>query len=113
MWEQRPDLLPDKDLVDCMVLVARTADMSDFAIEDLRRWNRWEAAPAVLELIGQSSHDTTLIRRAILRFARHARAQGNKQAAEFVAKQDERWVRQVQDILEREVDVKKAYERPK
>jgi len=113
MWEQRPDLIPEKDLVECMVLVARLPDMSDFAIEDLRRWNRWESTPAILDLFEKSSHDTTLIKRSILRFALHAAAQKNEAAAKWVAAQDANWVSQVSKILERELDLKAPYQRTK
>jgi hypothetical protein len=110
-WEQRPDLFPEKDVVHSMVLVARAPDMSDFAIEDLRRWNRWDATPDVLGLFEQKSHDTTLIKRSILRFALHAKAQGVKQATEFVERQDPAWVSSVMMNLEREADLKKPWTR--
>jgi hypothetical protein len=103
-WEQRPDLFPEKDIVHSMVLVVRAPDMSDFAIEDLRRWNLWDATPAVLGLFEQKTHDTKLIKLAILRFALHAKAQGVKQATEFVERQDQAWVRAVIMYLEREED---------
>ena len=111
LWEQRPDLISEKELVHSMVLVARAPDMSDFAIEDLRRWNRWEATSDILDLFGKKGFDTTLIKRSILRYALHAKAQGNKDANTFVAKQDPAWVRSVQMNLEREADLKKPYER--
>lgn len=113
LWEQRPDLLPEKDLVDCMVLVAKLPDMSDFAIEDLRRWNRWEATPAILGLFDQPSHDTTLIKRSILRFALHAAEQKHEEAAKFVVRQDTTWVDSVRRILEREPEFKTPYQRMK
>lgn len=111
MWEQRPDLIPEKDLVGSMILVARLPDMSDFAIEDLRRWNRWEATSDILKLHGQPGHDTTLIKRSIIRFALHAQVQGNKEAETFLAGQDTSYVEGVRKLLERETDLRAPYRR--
>ncbi|MFO0968721.1 MAG: hypothetical protein U0793_24455 [Gemmataceae bacterium] len=111
LWEDRPDIVPEKELAAAMMMAARAPDMSDFAIEDLRRWNRWETLPAVVDLFGKKGYDTTLIRKAILRYALHAQAQGAKEASAFVARQDPTWVRSVLQGLERETDLKKPYER--
>lgn len=111
MWEQRPDLISDKEMVESLMLVANTPDMADFAIDDLRRWNRWEAVPRILKLYGQPGHDTTLIRRSIIRFALHADAQGNAEAASFLASLDRSIVDPVRKLLESEGDLRTRYRR--
>src|SRR5262249_50834880 len=67
--ESRPGLLPKKDMVDAVCLLLQQGDIADLAIEDLRKWGRWEVADKVLGLFGKKDHDTPIVQRAILRFA--------------------------------------------
>src|SRR5437660_2285960 len=41
-WDSRPDVLPQKELVAGVQLLLDLSDIADLAIEDLRKWIRWE-----------------------------------------------------------------------
>jgi len=68
-WDSRPDLFDKKSLVDGVCQLLEQSDMADLAIEDLRKWNRWEVDERVLALQNKKSHDATIIRRSILKYA--------------------------------------------
>ena len=68
-WDSRPDLFDKKNLVDGVCQLLDQSDMADLAIEDLRKWNRWEVDERVLALQNKKSHDATIIRRSILKYA--------------------------------------------
>jgi hypothetical protein len=67
--DYRPDVVPNADLTDGVVVLLDQKDIADLAIEDLRKWNCWSVADRVLELYGRESHDASIIRRSILRYA--------------------------------------------
>ena len=97
--ERRPEVMPKKDLVDALVLLLDHSDMADFAIEDLRKWKRWEMTDRILALFGQKSHEAKVVKRAILRFAL---ASPLTSAADFVQAQrsrDPEWVRDSEELL--------------
>ncbi len=104
LWDQRPDLVPQKELVGGMGLVLDQADMADFGIEDLRRWHRWEMTDRVIDLFGLKTHSIPVVKRAVLRFAL---ASPEPRAKEFVKSQRERdleWVRDTEELLKLESD---------
>lgn len=104
LWDLRPDVLPQKELVGGVGLVLDHPDMADFGIEDLRRWQRWEMTDRVLDLQAQKTHSATVVKRAILRFAL---ASPEPRAKEFVKQQRERdkeWVRDTEELLKIETD---------
>jgi hypothetical protein len=105
IWEQRPDLISKKDLVKGLELVLAQGDMADFAIEDLRKWQRWEMTGTVLDLWGKKSHDVPVVRRAILRYALRS---PEARAVAFVREQRQRdaeWVKDTEELLKLENDV--------
>ena len=60
VWEQRPDLIERKDLVEGVALTLTHPDMADFGIEDLRKWQRWEMSgriPGDLWILGEPALD--------------------------------------------------------
>ncbi len=84
-WSTRPDVFPRERLAQGVCLSLVHSDMADFAIEDLRKWHRWELTPRVLGLFTQESHDLPVVKRAILRFALQAAKEGkNREAQAFV-----------------------------
>lgn len=68
-WDYRSDIIQKKDLAKGVEELLDQSDIADLAIEDLRKWNRWECAAKVLELQNRKSHDIPIIRRSILRYA--------------------------------------------
>jgi hypothetical protein len=102
LWEQRPDLIEKPALVKGVVMLLEHPDMADFAIEDLRKWQRWELTKQVLGLFGQKSHSTPIVQKAILRFALQS---PDPAAAEFVRaqrKRDAEWVNDTEELLKLE-----------
>jgi len=77
-------------------------DMADFAIDELRKWKRWEYTQPILDLFDKKSHSLNVIRRAVTRFALRS---PEPAAAAFVAEQrrrDAEWVKDVEDLLKLE-----------
>src|SRR5262249_49246076 len=81
LWEHRHDLVEGKKILGCMGLILQQGDMADFAIEDLRKWKRWEFTDQVLDLWGKKSHDVNTVKRSIVRFALRS---PEKRAADFI-----------------------------
>lgn len=99
LYNERPDVIEPKDLVKGVGLLLKHRDMADFAIEDLRRWKRWEMSDTILELFGKESHNVGAVRRAILRFALCC---PDSRAKTFVAEQrkrDAEWVNDTEELL--------------
>jgi hypothetical protein len=107
-WDMRPDLIDKKDLVEGISLLLDQGDIADLAIEDLRKWGRWELADRILGLYGQKSHDVPIIRRAILRYAlscKGANGGPNEKAEDFVKKlrkKDPQMVADAEELLKLE-----------
>ena len=104
LWDQRPDLVPQKSLVGGMGSVLDQPDMADFGVEDLRRWRRWEMTDRVIDLFGLKTHNIPVVKRAVLRFAL---ASPEPRAKEFVDRQRQRdpdWVRDTEELLKLESD---------
>jgi hypothetical protein len=100
-WEYRSDIVAPSELINGVMSMVGQDDISDLAIEDLRKWKRWEVTEKIIGLYGRKSHDVPIIRRAILRFALCAQAD-NEKAREFVKAmraKDKSWVEDVEDLL--------------
>ncbi len=96
-WKYRPDLVPDKDLVEGVKILLEQGDIADMAIEDLRLHRCWEAAAQILKLYGRKSHDVPIIRRYIVRYALSC---PKKEAKEFVTMMRQKDPEMVKDIEE-------------
>jgi hypothetical protein len=101
-WDSRPDLMDKKDLVEGVKFLLDQNDIADLAIEDLRRWKRWDLLDQILPLHSKKSHDAAIIRRSILKFALSC---PDAKATEFVEqarKRDPEMVRDVEELLKLE-----------
>ena len=86
-WESRPDLIPNKQVLEAMKVLVSQSDLADLPIEDLRKWKQWSLLPEVLNWAKQESHNTIpIVNRAILKFALAASQDDPKLSAakEFV-----------------------------
>jgi hypothetical protein len=102
LWEYRPDLVDKKVLVAGICQLLDDKNIADLAIEDLRKWQRWECAEQVLGLFDKAGYDVPIIRRAIIRFALSC---PQKDAGNFVAerrKKDPQGVADVEEFLKLE-----------
>lgn len=69
-WENRPDVIESKKVIDGMKLLIAQSDIADLPIEDLRKWDRHEAAEYILEQGQKESHRSIpIVKRAVLRYA--------------------------------------------
>lgn len=69
-WENRPDVIENKKVVEGMKLLIAQSDIADLPIEDLRKWDRHDAAEYILEQGQKESHRTIpIVKRAVLRYA--------------------------------------------
>ena len=108
LYESRPDLR-NKDVVIARneiiqgTLGAMTVkDIADFAVEDLRKWKRWECCDRVLGMFGQKGFNTNTIRKSILRYALQC---PKEEARDFVKVQrvlNKDWVDDTKELLELE-----------
>jgi hypothetical protein len=83
------------------VILAQT-DLSDMAVEDLRRWQIWDLTPDVLALYGKKGFDAPILRQAILRYALSC-PKSDKEVAAFLEdrrKQDPDAVKDADDALQ-------------
>ena len=103
--KERKDLFAEKKWDAAMLAIMEIPDMSDFAIEELRKVKAWQHDDAVLDLSGKPGFKAPIVRRAILRFALQsptprARAFVNEQSA-----RDAAWVSDTKELLELESTV--------
>jgi hypothetical protein len=107
-WSERPDLVDKKDIVAGVCLLLAQGDIADLAIEDLRKWNRWEVANDIVKLYGQKSHDVPIIRRAILRFALSCQddVPVAKELVKKIRAEDAELVKDAEELLRLEASIK-------
>ncbi|HEV3255935.1 MAG TPA: hypothetical protein VG013_03575 [Gemmataceae bacterium] len=99
-WTSRPDVVAKKDVAAGVALLLDDGNLADLAIDDLRKWGRWEVADRVLGLYGKASHDVRPVRVAIVHYAVSC---PGKKAAAFVAavrKKDPELVKDVEESLQ-------------
>ncbi len=77
--------------------VIPNGEMSDLAIEDLRRWKMWDLTPVILAQYGKTSHDAPIVKRCILRYALSCPA---PEAQRFVEKARERDGEIIRDLAQ-------------
>ena len=76
--------------------------MADFAVEDLRKWQRWEYCDQILDLFNKKGYNTPIVRKSILRYALQCPMPA---AAKFVMSQrarDAEWVEETKELLDME-----------
>ena len=52
-----------------MSLAISHADIADVAIEDLRKWKRWDHAKLIVSCWDKASHQSDITRQSIVRYA--------------------------------------------
>jgi hypothetical protein len=102
LWDNRSDLLPKDTLVSGMAMILDHGDMADFAIEDLRKWQRWEMTDRILALFGTKTHDVPVVKRAILRFALSCPRPRAVSFVEAQRRRDPNWVKDTEELLKLE-----------
>jgi hypothetical protein len=100
--DSRPDLVPPQEVLDGLTALLEQADIADLAIEDLRKWHRWELAPRVLGLEEKKSHDIPIMHRTILRYALSCPRPEAAAFVESMRKKDPETVKDVEELLKLE-----------
>jgi len=97
--DYRTDIIAKKDSVEAVSQLLDQPDIADLAIEDLRKWKRWELTDRILGLKDKDSHDVPIIRRSILRFALCSPQKAAKAYVEEQRKRDEQTVLDAEELL--------------
>src|SRR5262249_40951577 len=100
--EYRPDLVPSEQLIKEVAVLLDQKDMVDLAIEDFRRWKRWDLTQRILTLRGREGYDHPIIRRAMLRFALESPEPAAKQLVEEQRRRDPQSVEDALELLKSE-----------
>jgi hypothetical protein len=104
--DYRPDLAKQKDMAEAVALLLDQKDLSDMAVEDLRKWRCWDIADRILALRDKEVFKEGIVRRAVLRFAIDAKDH-NKACSEYVEemrKKDLEAVRDAEELLQLQKD---------
>lgn len=76
-----------------------SGDLADLAIEELRRWQWWDLTDVILESYQQPTHDSPIVRRAILRYAVSCPSGAAAKFVETVRRADPDLVKEITDSL--------------
>ncbi|HMP01309.1 MAG TPA: hypothetical protein PKD86_06190 [Gemmatales bacterium] len=102
MWDYHPTLVPKSALLAALETLLGQKDIADLVIDDLRKWQEWSLSKKVLPLHAAPSHDVSIIKRAIVKYAIRC---PNPEAQAFIAEQrrvQPDLVRQIEELLELE-----------
>ena len=99
---ERKDLVSEKQRDAALLGIVKIADMADFAIEDLRKLNRWEHCDAILELDAKEGYQTGIMRKALLRFALQCPAPRAVVYVNEARARDPEWVSETSELLDLE-----------
>jgi hypothetical protein len=72
-----------EQLIEGLKILVEQEDLADLPIEDLRKWQIWTEAPFVLKFGKAESHNISIVKRAILKYALSA-SPHSKEALAYV-----------------------------
>jgi hypothetical protein len=108
LHDYRSDVVTRKQLIEGLCALLEQEDISDLAIEDLRKWQVWDKADKVLAVVKTDAYKTPIVKRAILRYC--LQCKGSKAAEAFVAerkKADVKAVEEAEELLKLEQETTK------
>src|SRR5207253_2361442 len=86
-----------------VTLLFNHTDIADIAIDNLRRWQRWELTDQVIDLFDKLPADSSsVIQRSIVKFALRSPEPRAKAFVEDQRKKDKEWVQDIEELLESE-----------
>jgi len=97
--DYRPDLVPPEEVIKEVAILLDQKDIVDLAIEDFRKWKRWDLTQRILSLRDREGYEHPIIPRAILRFALSSPDQAAKRYVEEQRKRDEQSVLDAEELL--------------
>lgn len=105
--DQRKDVIDHKKVLAAVANYLSHPDMADFAVEDFRRWQRWEYCDEILALPAKKGFDTPIMRKSVLRYALECPSPAAKAHVQFHRNRDPEWVSEAEELLELEREPKK------
>ena len=84
----------------CCAALLPHGDLTDQAIEDLRRWGYWDLTSDVLAQFPKPTHSAPIVRRCIVRYALCVPGDEAKRFVAAVKQTDAKLVRDVEEMLE-------------
>lgn len=100
--DYRKDLVSADDAAKSVALLLAQGDIADMAIEDLRRWKRWDMADKVLAVRKSEAGKISIVRRAVLRFALSCPSQEAKALVSQLRTEDKQGVEDAEELLKLE-----------
>jgi len=100
--DYRRDLVGTDESAKSVALLLPQGDIADMAIEDLRRWKRWEMADQVLAVRKSEAGKVSIVRRAILRFALGCPSESAKALVAQLRMEDKQGVEDAEELLKLE-----------
>lgn len=107
LYEERVEAVSKDEAVGALLPLLPQGDIADLAIEDLRKWKRWDAADEVLAVRKMTAYKHPVVRRAVLRYCLSCPT--SAAAAAFVVEQRRRdpdWVKDSEELLQLEAEQK-------
>jgi hypothetical protein len=99
LHETQPAAFREAQALDIMEGFLGQPDMADFAVEDFRKWKRWEYTDRILALYGKPGYKSPIVRRSILRFALQSPIPQAGVFVRLLRQQDAEWVEETEEIL--------------
>mgnify|MGYP006264958189 CR=1 FL=1 len=100
--DYRKDLVSADEAAKSVSLLLSQGDIADMAIEDLRRWKRWEMTGQVLAVRKSEAGKISIVRRAVLRFALSCPNQEAKTLVAQLRSEDKQGVEDAEELLKLE-----------
>lgn len=113
LWDFHPELVAKKTLLAALSRLVEQRDIADLAIDDLRKWGEWSLTGKVLPYFTADSHDVSIVKRAIIKYALRC---PDPAAQAFIAEQRKlqpQRVREIEELLELEVPTPSVTPTPK
>ena len=77
----------------------RLGDLADLVVEDLRRWQWWDLTDTITKSFDLRTHQSQLVRRAIVRYALSCPGESAKMFVAKVRKSDATLVQEIEEYL--------------
>lgn len=113
LWDYHPDLIERRTLIAAMSRLIEQRDIADLAIDDLRKWGEWSLTDKILPLYSAASHDVSIVKRAIIKYALRCPASAAKAFITEQRKLQPDRIREIEELLELEAPVPALTPQPK
>jgi hypothetical protein len=113
LHDYRTDVIAKKDLMAGLCILLKQDDIADLAIEDLRKWQKWDYADQVLAVAKTPAGKLAIVKRAILRYC--LQCKGVAAATDYAKerrKEDAEGVAEAAELLKIEQETNDALAKP-